>query len=113
MADPVIGELFPDPTAPYPRFTQPGGPGSPCVPTQPPQPYENIEGLAPAVVPIPYNEQAARFHADCGHSFQSYEVKRCAVGGVPSAVLCCPICSFVVNIYTPYSLLDEQQVIQG
>ena len=67
-------------------------------------------GLSATQKPI---EQVARFHADCGHSFQSYEVKRAAVAGVSSAVLCCPMCSYVVSIYTPYTLLDQQAVILG
>lgn len=113
MSDPIVGTIFRSPNSPYPAFTQPGGPGTATLPAQPPQPYENVEGLPPNVVPIPYQEQAARFNPGCGHAIQSWEIKCAGVGGVPSAILCCPRCGWVQAIYTPYASIFDQDFIFG
>jgi hypothetical protein len=110
MADPVIGTLYVKPGVPQPpRYTQPGGQGTPVVPTQPPQPQPVTQ---PPYVGPP-QEHLGRFFPGCGHSIMSYEVVYVAVGGVPSAALLCPMCGYVQNLYTPASLLDQQDIILG
>ena len=88
MADPFLGELLPVPYVPTP--SQPGGPGT--VVTDPVQNIQELNGY---------------YHPGCGHSVNSYDVARAAVGGIPSAIVKCPICGYVEKIFTPYTLFDN------
>lgn len=88
MADPVIGELLP--VLYLPKSDQPGGIGT--VVTDPTQTVEEQNGL---------------YHPGCGHSVNSYDVSRAAVGGITSAIVKCPICGYVEAIFTPASLFDN------
>lgn len=113
MGSPVIGGLYQPFNEGYPTPEQPGGTGSPVVPAQPP-----AQELIPPVQPVfvvgpPLAETATRFHPDCGHHIMSWEVRRGTVNGAPAALLCCPRCGFVQNIYQPPSLLDNQEFIIG
>lgn len=111
MADPQIGQLW-TPSGPlwqYPHAKQPGGIGTPVTdPTQPPIQSE-LEGQPPqppAVDPTPRAEKNGLYYPGCGHSIMEWEVVRASVGGVPSALICCPICRYIQQIFTPYTLLD-------
>ncbi len=96
MPDPVIGQLFPSPSSTYPAAKQPGGVGTAVT-----DPAQTI------------NEKTGYFFPGCGHSIRSWLITRVAIGGVPSALVQCPVCSYVQNIYTPASLLDAQEIILG
>lgn len=90
MADPILGELLP---VPYlPSSSQPGGPGT--IVTDPTQTVQEKNGF---------------YYPGCGHSVNSYDVSRSAVGGVPSAIVKCPVCGYVEQIYTPYTIFDNLQ----
>lgn len=79
MADPVLGQLLPEPYQPKP--SQPGGVGTPVVdPVQQP------------------GEQTGMFFAGCGHSFASYNIQQGSVGGVAKKVATCPLCGYVQAI---------------
>lgn len=108
MGSPDQGTIFPQAIKYYPDFTQPGGPNTPTFPQQGQSPPDT--GLQP---PGPRNELTGQFMAGCGHSFMSWEVSREAVGGVPSAFVCCPYCGFIQSIWTPYTLLDQFPMIVG
>ena len=83
---PQVGTLFPvDFTAAV--YTQPGGPGTTVYPQQ-------AQG-----------EMMGLFNAGCGHFFNSWLVQCAAVCGVPSAIVGCPLCGYVVQIITPFSLI--------
>jgi hypothetical protein len=105
MADPVLGELY----APYsylPKFVQEGGAGTPVVP--PPAEYlVNCGSLQignPPVARDPLNQINGQWNSGCGHVINSWEVRQDTVDGVLSAIVCCPLCGFVQQIITPYSL---------
>jgi hypothetical protein len=105
MSDPVIGQLYqPHNRGGYPTPQQPGGIGSQVTdPTQPSltqyQPY------TPATNPIPYNERSAMFFPGCGHCIRSWEVVFDTVANAPAALLLCPLCGYIQNIYQPPSLI--------
>lgn len=110
MPDPVIGGLYLSPTRSYPIPLQPGGPGTPVTaPTQPANPNEKTV----TVYIGPPQEHVGRFYPGCGHSIMSYEIVLVAVGGAPAALVVCPLCGYVQNIYQPPSLLDAQDIILG
>lgn len=95
MADPVVGGLYPQAEG-YEVSSQPGGVGTP-VTSQP----QTI------------GERLGKFNPQCGHSINSWEIIRVAEDGVTSALVCCPICRYVQNKYTPASLLDAMEIILG
>jgi hypothetical protein len=111
MADPVLGGLYKQPREGYPVFTQPGGPGTPTVPAQPPIQEVNTPTIPPYVGPP--QEKLGRFFPGCGHSIMSFEIVLDSIAGSPAALVLCPLCSFIQNIYQPPSLLDGQDIILG
>ena len=88
MSDPQVGQLLPIPYLPTP--SQPGGPGTPI--TDPVQVFSEKNGY---------------YYPGCGHSINSYDVVGDSVGGVPSAIVRCPLCGFIQKIFTPRSLFDN------
>jgi len=108
MSDPVVGTIYQEKLPYYPPFTQPGGIGTATIPQQGQAPPDN--SLQP---PGPRNELTGQFIAGCGHSFSSWLIKSQGIGGVTSAIVCCPYCEWVQNIYTPYSLIDNIPIIFG
>lgn len=70
----------------YPAPVQPGGIGTPV--TSPVQ----TDG-----------EKLGLWVAGCQHWFNHWDVHTCALSGVQSALICCPLCSYVQRIITPYS----------
>lgn len=111
MGSPVIGGLIAIPEG-YPQPSQPGGIKTPVVPAQPPAQEPELPTV-PIFVGAPTAESATRFHPDCGHHIMSWEVVYATVNGAPAALLCCPRCRFVQNIYQPPSLLDQQDILIG
>jgi hypothetical protein len=86
-----VGFLFRNlfPTADgYPLFSQPGGKGTAAVPQQA---IGEIQGI---------------FRAGCGHSFNAWTLLSVADPdtGQPVWLVCCPVCSYVQNAYTPDAL---------
>ena len=89
-------------------FTQPGGPGTKVSPqpsqVNPPPNWKNSNWL-PA---FPYSYQGL-LSWPCGHwtntaeIYQQYDEEN----EVEAALLCCPVCSFIVNIVEPYSELAQ------
>jgi hypothetical protein len=85
-----IGELLP-PDDCLPIFSQPGGPGTPTFPQQD---VGQINGL---------------FISPCGHSFNHYMVVFRSISCGPSALLLCPLCSYVIRLFSPASLIYDNQ----
>lgn len=106
MSDPIVGTIFRFGPQYYPTFTQPGGPGTNTFPQQGNAPYINGNNVG-------INEIDGQFIAGCGHSFQSWSIFSCAVGGVASAVICCPYCLFIQSITTPYANINQFPIIFG
>lgn len=79
MADPVLGQLLPEPYQPTPK--QPGGIGH--IVTDPTQTVGEKNGM---------------FAPGCSHSINSYDIKQASVGGVPMKLACCPMCGWVQAI---------------
>lgn len=91
---PRVGCLFnydtaAGPNGMYPVFKQPGGIGTP---TQPAQTTSEILGL---------------FIASCGHAFNNWNVASCAINGVQSAIIVCPLCGYCQRIIQPYSAIYD------
>lgn len=97
MADPQVGQLWPLGDD-YPTPVQPGGPGT--VVTSPPQDI---------------GEKIGMWTTGCGHFFNNWAIYKVAVGGVPSALVCCPLCGYISRIITPYDLIntDANAIIFG
>lgn len=104
----------------YPKAQQPGGPGTavtaPFQPAAASPPVENPTApTVPFYVGLP-NEKLGRFFAGCGHSFNSWEVVIDTVCGQPQqpcALTLCPLCGYIENIYSPASVLLNQEYILG
>lgn len=87
-ADPVVGQLMGVYEA-FPTPSQPGGAGTAV--TAPTQAVGNETGL---------------FQPGCGHKITRYEVRKHLVGCQLSALLVCPLCSYLQRIITPYEDLN-------
>jgi hypothetical protein len=105
MADPVIGQLLPEPYQPPPY--QPGGPGTPV--------------LDPVQTP---DSKTGMFTTGCGHWFNCYCIRQDSTGsgtalskygagpygkdfygemrtpGTAKKIACCPMCGYVAQILT-------------
>jgi hypothetical protein len=92
VADPTVGSLAPVSFVPPPY--QPGGPGTPVV-----FPFETVNNFL--------NEKTGMFYPGCGHSIMHWEIAWCSVGGVPSAIVKCPLCGYINSIWTPASLIED------
>jgi hypothetical protein len=128
--DPVVGQLFnydmvnppvnppnlPNAGLPsgapggwLPYYTQPGGIGTQTFPAQQDgTPYSETpsdEGLPVSDTGTPYELGMGFNTAACGHWFAVFSISFASVGCVPSALVLCPLCGFVVQIITPASLL--------
>lgn len=79
MADPVLGQLLPEPYQPAPK--QPGGIGH--IVTDPSQTVGEKNGM---------------FAPGCGHSINSYNIQQSSVGGVAKKLATCPLCGWVQAI---------------
>ena len=109
MSDPVIGMLYRPNRPGYPTPKQPGGVGNVVTdPTQPCTIYPNggnPSAYTPQTNPTPYAERAACWFPGCGHAIRSWEVAIDSVGGAPAALILCPLCSYIVDIYQPPDLV--------
>lgn len=79
MADPQIGQLFPEDYQPFPK--QPGGQGTPVT-----DPVQQVD------------EKCGMFTGGCGHWFNSWCIRQGSVGGVPMKLTCCPLCGYLQAI---------------
>ena len=83
-------------------YTQPQGPGTPVFPqpptTSPPQNWRNT-----AYLPVYPTVFVSLLTFGCGHRTNTVEVfeQWDPVNGVQAALLCCPVCSFIVEIVEP------------
>lgn len=84
-ADLAVGQLMPNDGS-YPIAVQGGGLGTPVT---------NILQTQ--------GEMLGLWVAGCGHWFNNYDVRFAEVGGVPSALVCCPLCLFIQRIISPAS----------
>jgi hypothetical protein len=76
-----VGALFPESYQPI--YTQPGGIGTPVVPQQ------------------EVGELTGIYRSPCGHSLNSWETAWATVNGSQMAIVKCPLCGYINNIYTP------------
>lgn len=115
----VVGGLYPKKTG-YPQAQQPGGPGTPVTaPNQPAAASPPLPNPYPPTIPVYVGlpqEKLGRFFPGCGHSINSWEVVLSEVDGQPSqpcALVLCPLCGYIQNIYSPANNLLEQEYILG
>ena len=87
----TIGQLTPQGNYVFGIAAQPGGPPNPV--TDPAQTTD---------------EHTGDFYPGCSHSIRSWDVKFAAVEGIPSALVCCPICGYLQKIITPASDLYNE-----
>lgn len=86
-------------------YTQPGGPGTQVFPTQQnaqPWPDYPIPGLF-------INEFVPWWTPGCGHSIKFWSIIRQFDNETNEsvAIIACPICSYIENIYSPYEEVLE------
>jgi hypothetical protein len=90
-ADPVVGQIYNvDLIGIYPSAVQPGGIGTPVT-----MPAQSL------------GEKNGKFFPGCGHSIMSWEILSHPVGGIRSAIICCPLCRYVQRIITPYEAIHD------
>lgn len=90
-----------------PVFTQPGGPGTPVFPQAPtifPQQYQGYQQ-----VPMSY---PSLYVAGCLHQFNCYEIFEVDSpnDGNQVALACCPICSYIQEIFDPYTNFSNYEI---
>ena len=73
--DPVVGQLLSLPY--YAQCSQPGGIGTPALPS-------------PTV-----GQMVGMFFPGCGHSIRSWDIRQASITGVPTKLICCPVCGFI------------------
>lgn len=106
--DPQVGAIFPRDDA-YPVPQQPGGVGTAV--TNMPQAGVVPQGVPEMVAGVPQIPMGLWIFG-CGHWTNTIDVRRAAVGGVPSSIFCCPLCSYVARIVTPAdSIMDDANFI--
>ena len=128
--DPVVGELFnyaqvnppvnppnlPNAGLPsglpggyLPVYTQPLGLGTQSLPAQQSgTPYSEEPSDAGLPVPdtgTPYELGMGLNTAACNHWFNAFQIQFCTYQCGPAALICCPVCGFLVEIISPASLL--------
>ena len=86
----LVGQIF-KPDDAYPTFAQPGGIGTPTFPQQ------------------QVGELIGMWFAGCGHSFNHWMILCISLGCGQSALIECPICSYIQRIITPYSLIQDNE----
>lgn len=87
----VVGQLLPGDGA-YPTPLQPGGIGTPVtMPTQ-------TDG-----------EKSGLWVAGCQHWFNHWDVHSAQIGGVQTALVCCPLCLYVQRLVSPYAAIHQDQ----
>ena len=79
MAEPVVGDLLPEPYQPKPK--QPGGPGTPVT-----DPTQTV------------GEHVGMFMPGCSHSINSYNIQQTTIDGIQQILACCPMCGWVQRI---------------
>ena len=100
MSLPEIGTLYQNPSIPMQTWTQPGGPGT----TVYPQAYDSARGFLEA----PLNP-TGQYVPGCGHAsniLRIWEVYDSDTNQ-QAALICCPVCTFIVRIIEPYSAFDD------
>jgi len=97
MADFQVGQLYRN-DGTTPQALQPGGIGTPV--TMPAQ----TDG-----------EKLGLWVFGCGHFFINIDVFSVSIGGVPSALLCCPVCLYIQRIVTPFTDIynDANFILMG
>ena len=94
MANPVVGELFIPPGSFRAPCIQAGGVGTPVT-----DPTQTVE------------ERTGKFAPACGHSINGWDIQRAAIAGVSSALITCPLCGYIQDIVTPFTLLDGEEIV--
>lgn len=90
----IVGGLYPHPDY-LPQPTQPGGTGTPV--TDPSQTVDEHQG---------------QFMPGCTHSINTWMLIRDGVDGVPSDIVCCPMCGWIQQIQ-PAGFFDNVPIIIG
>jgi hypothetical protein len=83
---PVVGQIW-NPPHYLPPFTQPGGIGTQTFPQQ------------------TSGELVGRWTSGCGHSFEAWLVASCQIADIQTAVVQCPVCSYVQQLISPYAAI--------
>jgi hypothetical protein len=77
-------------------FSQPGGPNTTVFP-------EQVRASSNLLSIEPFTELSGIYIFGCGHSANEvYVFRDVNEDGIPTAILCCPVCSFVSRTITPY-----------
>lgn len=89
-----------------PVFTQPGGIGTTVYPQAPALFPQQYMGYPQVVMNYP-----SLYVALCGHSFNCYEIFEVIdpYAGVQVALCCCPVCSLIQEIISPYENYSNYQ----
>lgn len=98
MALPQVGTLYQNPTIPPPaQWTQPAGPGTTV--------YPQAKDSAPGQFETPLTP-SGQYAFGCGHLFNAPRIWEVYDDETEeqSALVCCPTCSYIQEIITPYSL---------
>lgn len=92
------------------HWTQPGGVGTTVFPQQNTGPFWNNPGKSYPLIGPPFAEAGqALWISPCGHGFDTVQIFRDYDSNTSqsAAVVCCPICSFLIELLEPYSLLQN------
>lgn len=86
-------------------WTQPGGSGTTVYPQQ------NDGVMTTYPVPGQWISEAgeALWRAGCGHGFDAFMVwkDRDDTENLSAAVVCCPLCSYIIRVIEPYELWTD------
>ena len=91
-------------------WSQPGGSGTTVFPQQNTGPFWLQPGKTYPVIGPNFAEAGqALWRAGCNHGFNTFQSFRDfdSATGKSAAVVCCPICSYIVQLLEPYELLDN------
>lgn len=100
MALPEVGSLYFNPSIPNQIWSQPGGIGTTV--------YPQAKDSAPGQFETPLTP-SGQYIPPCGHAqnalrvWQEYDPE----SGEQAAIVCCNVCTFVIQIIIPYSDFDN------
>lgn len=91
-------------------WSQPGGVGTTVFPQQNTGQFWNQPGKTFPLLGPPFAEAGqALWISACGHGWDSMWIARDfdSTTNMSAAVCCCPLCSFIVRLLEPYTLLQN------
>jgi len=97
MALPEVGTLYQNPAIPTQIWSQPGGPNTTV--------YPQAKDSAPGQFETPLTP-SGQYIPGCGHAQNALRVweEYDPESGEQAAIICCGVCTFVIEIIIPYSL---------